>query len=338
MKSYAGIDLHASNNYIGIIDSKDRRLFGKRVSNSMDTVKLALEPFRKNLSGVVVESTFNWYWLVDGLQADGYKVHLANPSAVKQYEGLKHTDDKWDSYWLAHMLRLGILPEGYIYPKQDRSTRDLLRRRLLFVRQRTAHILSFKSMITRNLGINVSTNEIKKMKEDDVDQLFDDPYLILTAKSNISTIHFLKTKIRNIEKAILSQISLNPQFKILITMPGIGNILGMTIMLEVDDINRFAKAGNYASYSRCVKSEKLSNNKKKGEGNRKNGNKYLAWAYVEAAHFIIRYCPEAKRFYQRKKAKVNGALATKALANKLSRATYYMMRDQVEFNKDKLFA
>ena len=338
MKSYAGIDLHASNNYIGIIDSKDKRLFGKRLSNSMDTIKLVLEPFRKSLSGVVVESTFNWYWLVDGLQAAGYKVHLANPSAVKQYEGLKHTDDKWDSYWLAHMLRLGILPEGYIYPKQDRSTRDLLRRRLLFVRQRTAHILSLKSMITRNLGINVSTNEMKKMKEDAVDQLFDDSYLILTAKSNISTIHFLKTKIRTIEKAILSQISLKPQFKILTTMPGIGNILGMTIMLEVDDINRFAKAGNYASYSRCVKSEKLSNNKKKGEGNRKNGNKYLAWAYVEAAHFIIRYCPEAKRFYQRKQAKTNGALATKALANKLSRATYYMMRDQVVFDKDKLFA
>ena len=193
-------------------------------------------------------------------------------------------------------------------------------------------------MITRNLGINVSTNEMKKMKEDAVDQLFDDSYLILTAKSNISTIHFLKTKIRTIEKAILSQISLKPQFKILTTMPGIGNILGMTIMLEVDDINRFAKAGNYASYSRCVKSEKLSNNKKKGEGNRKNGNKYLAWAYVEAAHFIIRYCPEAKRFYQRKQAKTNGALATKALANKLSRATYYMMRDQVVFDKDKLFA
>ena len=337
MKSYAGIDLHASNNYIGIIDSKDRRLFGKRVSNSMDTVKLALEPFRKNLSGVVVESTFNWYWLVDGLQADGYKVHLANPSAVKQYEGLKHTDDKWDSFWLAHMLRLGILPEGYIYPKQDRPVRDLLRRRLLFVRQRTAHILSLKSMIARNLGINVATNEIIKTKENNIDQLFDDPYQILTVKNNISTIRFLKTKIRSIEKAILSKISLKKQFEILTSMPGIGNILALTIMLEVGDISRFAKAGNYASYCRCVKSVKLSNNKKKGEGNRKNGNKYLAWAYVEAAHFIIRYCPEANRFYQRKMAKVNGALATKALANKLARASYYMMKDQVEFNKDKLF-
>jgi len=86
----------------------------------------------------VVESTYNWYWLVDGLQEEGYKVHLANPSAIKQYEGLKHTDDKWDSFWLAHMKRLNILPEGYIYPKEELPVRDILRRRLLFVQQRTA--------------------------------------------------------------------------------------------------------------------------------------------------------------------------------------------------------
>ena len=114
--------------------------------------------------------------------------------------------------------------------------------------------------------------------------------------------------------------------------------MGLTIMLEVGDIKRFAAAGNYASYCRCVKSTKISNNKKKGQGNRKNGNKYLAWAYVEAAHLIIRYCPEANMFYQRKKAKANGALATKALANKLARANFYMLRDQVTFEKEKLFA
>jgi transposase len=337
MKSYAGIDLHSTNNYLGVIDSKDKRLFGKRLPNCLDTITSALKPFRKSLVGIVVESTYNWYWLVDGLQAAGYKVHLANPSAMRQYEGLKHTDDKSDSFWLAHMLRLGILPEGYIYPKQQRSVRDLLRRRLLFVRQRATHLLSLKSMITRNLGINIATNEIRKMKEQDVDQLFDDPYLVLTAKSNIVTIKFLRAKIRNIEKAVLAHMSLKPAFEILTSMPGIGTILALTIMLEVDDIKRFAKAGNFASYSRCVKAERLSDEKKKGQGNRKNGNKYLAWAYVEAAHFIVRYCPEANRFYQQKKMKVNGALATKALANKLARASYYMLRDQVVFNKDKLF-
>jgi transposase len=135
MEAYAGIDLHSSNSYIGVIDQGDRRLYGKRLPNSMNEIVAALDPFKENLEAVVVESTYNWYWLVDGLQAEGYKVHLANPSAIKQYEGLKHTDDKWDSFWLAHMRRLNILPEGYIYPKEERPLRDLSRRRILFVRQ-----------------------------------------------------------------------------------------------------------------------------------------------------------------------------------------------------------
>ena len=337
MTSYAGIDLHSTNSYLGIIDTDDNRLFGKRLPNELDTIRSALKPFRKGLAGVVVESTYNWYWLVDGLQSAGLKVHLANPSAIKQYEGLKHTDDQWDSFWLAHMLRLGILPQGYIYPKKDRPARDLLRRRLMFVRQRSAQILSLQSMTTRNLGVNISANEIKKMKEASVQRLFDDPDLAFTAAAHISTINFLKTKIRDIEKRFLAKAKLSPQFVTLNTIPGVGNILALTIMLEVGDISRFAKAGNYSSYCRCVKSEKISNNKKKGEGNRKNGNKYLSWAYVEAAHFAARYCPEAKRFYQRKKAKSNGAVATKSLANKLARASYYMMRDQVPFDKGKLF-
>jgi len=337
MPSYAGIDLHARNSYLGIIDNRDKPLFEKRLPNCLCTIKSVLEPFRRGLAGIVVESTYNWYWLVDGLQGAGFKVHLANPAAIKQYEGLKHTDDQWDSFWLAHMLRLGILPEGYIYPKKDRPTRDLLRRRLLFVRQRSAQILSLQSMATRNLGVNIATNEIKKMKEASGQRLFDDPDLAFTAVTNISTINFLKTKIRDIEKRILAKTKLSPQFVILTTIPGVGNILALTIMLEVGDIGRFAKAGHYSSYCRCVKSEKISNNKKKGEGNRKNGNKHLSWAYVEAAHFAARYCPEAKGFYQRKKAKSNGAVATKSLANKLARASYYMMRDQVPFDKDKLF-
>jgi transposase len=109
MRAYAGIDLHSSNNYLGIIDDNDKRLYGRRMPNNPDRVLMALEPFRDRLEGIVVESTYNWYWLVDGLHDHGYKVHLANPSAIRQYEGLKHTDDKWDSFWLAHMRRLGIL-------------------------------------------------------------------------------------------------------------------------------------------------------------------------------------------------------------------------------------
>ncbi len=337
MQTYAGIDLHSSNNFVGVINDKDKILYGKRHKNRLDDVLRALDPFKASLNGVVVESTFNWYWLVDGLQEHGYPVHLANPSAIQQYEGLKHTDDPWDSFWLAHMYRLGILPEGYIYPKEHRAVRDLLRRRLLFVRQRTSQILSLQSMISRNLGFKMSNNEIKKMKPEDIVRLFDCNNLMLMATNCWATIEFLKHIIKGIEKRVKSQLKLRKEFEMLLTIPGIGDILGLTIMLEVGDIGRFAKVGDYSSYCRCVESKRLSNGKKKGENNKKNGNKYLAWAYVEAAQFARRYCVKAQSFYQSKEAKTKPVVAIKALSNKLSKASYYIMRDRVAFDEDKLF-
>ena len=143
--------------------------------------------------------------------------------------------------------------------------------------------------------------------------------------------------IKGIEKEVKSQVKLRKEFVMLTTIPGIGLILGLTIMLEVGDMGRFFKVGNYTSYCRCVDSKRLSNKKKKGENNKKNGNKYLAWAYVEAAHFAKSHIPKAQRFYQQKMAKANCFVAAKALANKLARASYFMMRDQVPFDEDMLF-
>lgn len=337
MGLYAGIDLHSRNNYIGVINDQDKRLYSKRHTNQLEDVLKALRPFKRSLKGVVVESTYNWYWLVDGLEENGHKVHLANPCAIQQYSGLKHTDDRWDSFWLAHLLRLNILPEGYIYPKEDRPVRDILRRRTLFVKYRTSQILSLQSTISRNRGYDVSGNRIKLFDEEDAENTFDSPLLILTAKIGIETIGVLTKQIELIEKEVMLRVKLRPEFKYLLTIPGIGKILGLTIMLEVGDIGRFEEVGNYSSYCRCVKSIRLSDGKKKGAGNRKNGNKHLAWAYVEAAHFATRYCSKAQSFYQRKKSKANGAVATKALANKLARASYFIMRDQVPFDEDKLF-
>ena len=337
MDTYAGIDLHSSNSFVGVINGEDQRLYGKRHSNRLDDVLRALDPFQDSLKGVVVESTFNWYWLVDGLQEHGYAVHLANPSAIQQYKGLKHTDDKWDSFWLAHMYRLGILPEGYIYPKEHRAVRDLLRRRLLFVKHRTSHILSLQSMISRNLGWKMSNNEIKKLKPEDIDGLFDCPNLVFMANNSLAAIKFLKKISLDIEKKVKSQVKMRKEFLMLVTIPGIGNILGLTISLEVGDIGRFPAVGDYSSYCRCVESKRVSNGKKKGENNKKNGNKYLAWAYVEAANFARRYCVKAQSFYQSKEAKKNNTVAIKALSNKLSKASYYIMRDQVAFDEEKLF-
>ena len=338
MKLYAGIDLHSSNCYLGIIDEQLEKVYGKKLRNSLPLVIDRLAPYKKDLQGVVVESTYNWYWLVDGLQEHGYTVHLANLSAIKQYEGIKYSDDKWDALWTAHLLKLGILPQGYIYPKETRPMRDLLRRRMLFVRQRTADLLSFQSMIIRNTGDQMSVNNIKKLTEANLEQLFSDPDLIFMAQRYLSIIGLLSQQIKMIEKQALGRIGLAEPFKWLTTINGVGNILAMVIMMEVGDIGRFEKVGNYCSYCRCVKSERISNGKKKSVGNKKNGNKYLSWAYVEAANFCIRHNPQAQKFYQRKKAKSNGVVAIKALSNKLARASYYMMRDQVPFDSQMLFA
>lgn len=337
MELYAGIDLHSSNIYLGILDGGNKRIFGKRLPNCIEKIKMALEPFKKDITNIAVESTYNWYWLVDGLMAEGYPVRLANPAAMKQYDGLKYTDDKTDAFWLAQMLALKILPEGYIYPKEERPVRDLLRRRLRYVNHRTSHILSFQNLITRNLGIKMSARQIKRLKTEDIHQLFDSPHLILAADSSRAAIEFYKSRIKIIEKQVLPQVECKPEFELLRTVPGIGLILSQTIMLEVGDIKRFKKVGNYVSYCRCVKSINMSNQKKKGEGNRKSGNKHLSWAYVEAAHHAMRYCSTAHKFYQRKKAQKNGAVATKALAAKLARASYYIMKDRVPYNGEKLF-
>jgi transposase len=123
MKLYAGIDLHANNNYLAIIDENDTRVYKRKLPNQPDVILAELEPFKANISGIVVESTFNWYWLVDLLMDAGYCLHLANPAAIQKYKGLKHSDDNHDAFWLAHMLRLKILPEGYIPQRGPADTR-----------------------------------------------------------------------------------------------------------------------------------------------------------------------------------------------------------------------
>jgi transposase len=192
-------------------------------------------------------------------------------------------------------------------------------------------------MVTRNLGIKMSVREVKRLKPKDVQTLFDSSTLIYAAKSSIAAIGFLKTVIKDIENEVLSQVKLRDEFALLQTIPGIGKILALTIMLEMDTIDRFEKVGNYSSYCRCVNSQRLSNGKKKGENNRKNGNKYLAWAYVEAANFAVRYNEKAKKFYQKKKSQRNGIVGIKALSNKIARASYYILRDQVPFDENRLF-
>ena len=338
-KLYGAFDLHSSNNYLGISDEKDRRVYKQRLPNQPDVILAELEPYREQLVGLVVESTFNWYWLVDLLMDNDYQVHLANPAGIQKYKGLKHSDDKHDAFWLAHLLRLGILPEGYIYPKEERPVRDLLRKRGHLVKLRTSVINSLQSIIQRNCGVKLNVVKMKAIREDHVTPLMrSQEDLALSGTVSKETIDYLGRQIRKIENVVLGKIQLKKEYACLRTIPGIGNILALTIMLEVGPISRFPKTGNLASYCRKVPTKWTSNGKKKGKGNKKNGNKYLAWAFSEAAEFARRYDDQARAFYNRKASKTHFMVAHSALAHKLARAAYYVMRDQVAFDSQKLFA
>lgn len=337
MSLYCGIDLHSNNNYISIIDPNDKIVFERKLTNNIGAVTDALARMREPITGIAIESTYNWYWLVDGLQELGYKIHLVNTSKVKQYEGLKYTDDKYDAYWLAHLMKLGILPTGYIFPKEMRAVRDLLRRRMQLVQQRTANILSIGNQLTRNTGKQFSSNKIKSLKLVDMKSMIKDPNIQLSIKSNINIMQSLSVQIKLIEKAVLKQVELKEEYIKLTEIDGIGVILALTIMLETGDITRFKAVGNYASYCRCVNSKRTSNDKKKGEGNKKNGNKYLAWAFVEVANHSMRFNEKAKRYYQKKAAKTKRVVALKALAHKYARACYYVIKNKESFDENRLF-
>lgn len=333
----AGIDLHGNNLVIGIVNQDGERRKHRKLECDLKQVDEFLKPMKEQLKSIAVESTYNWYWLVDGLRARGYPVHLANPAKIDQYSGIKHADDTNDAYFLAELQRLNILPIGYIYDPQLRPVRDLLRRRMNLVHQRTALMLSFKSLYTRTTGQDMSLGRLKSMEAAEALALYEHPANGLIARIQKEHIEKLDQSVGSIEKVVLKCARELPCYERLNTLPGIGRILSMTITMEIGQMERFKAAGNFASYCRTVDSKRLSNNKKKGDNNQKCGNKYLAWAFVEAANFARRYDERCRRWFDRKAAKTGRVIATKALACKLAKAAWYVVSQDVDYDPKRMF-
>jgi transposase len=333
---YAGADLHGNNVFLAVLDSAGNTVMRKRVKTDLDAVSKALAPYKDRLDVLGVESTYNWYWFVDGLRAQGYNVKLGNPAKMHQYEGIKVTHDLSDAQWLAEQLRLGIFPECYIYPKDVRSVRDTLRRRQLFVRQRIQNHLSLHGLIDRH-GLNApGKKDVAVWIKGGGESTGAEPWLQCQLEALLSAEQHADDLAQSMEKAVLGFVKPTEPFNRSQMIPGIGPCLGMMVVLESGDFRRFPSAGDYASYCRTVKSERISNNKKKGENNGKNGNKYLAWAYIEAATFAVRFYPRIQSWYERKKHKSGVIKAKKALACKLAKAMWHVMNGQ-EYNEKMLF-
>ncbi|MBN1360489.1 MAG: IS110 family transposase, partial [Sedimentisphaerales bacterium] len=239
---YGGVDLHSNDAMYVITDEKDKQRFCRRLPNELPVV-------------------------------------LAHPSEMDQYDGIKEADDLTAAAFLARLARLNILPTGYIYPKQDRPVRDRLRRRTLVVQQRTGIILSLQNMAQRQTGRRLGGRALRQLSDQERAELLGDhDCLGFVTDEQVDLIELLTEKIRRFEKKGLEPAQLRPAYARLLTLPGVGMILALTIMLETGDIGRFQRVGDYSSYCRCLRARHLSNGKKKTHNNGKNGNPYLAWA------------------------------------------------------------
>jgi transposase len=336
-KLYSAIDLHSNKLFVAIVDAQGRRIKHGRLFCELHEIEKFLRPYQSRIVAIAVESTFNWYWLVDGLEDLGYRVLLAKPAELTQYDGLKHADDQSDAFFLAELLRLGILPTGYVCERKLRAVRDLLRRRAGLVAKRTALILSLRNLQLRTKGYALDSSLLKSGSAHDLVSQFEDPAEKLTADVQKTHIDGFTRSILRIENHVLKIASKRPHYPQLLSVPGIGKILAMTILLEVAEISRFPSPEDFASYCRTVAAIKTSNGKKKADNNRKCGNRYLAWAFIEAANIIRRYDERAKRWHARKLAKSNHVIATKALACKLAKASWHILSKGTLYDGDRLF-
>lgn len=335
-RSYCGADQQGNNVFVTLCDGEGKRVMERRVKASLAAVNTALAPHWDRVKQVPVESTYNWYWFVDGLRSQGRDVRLANPAKMDQYSGLKVSDDASDEGWIAEQMRLGILPESYVYPPEVRPIRDALRRRMLIVWQRTQTLLSLESLFARQALSCPRVDELKSWTGAEVDGLKLDAFTRLQVESLLSVLRQLDQVAHRIESAVQQAVKPRGEYERIQQVPGIGPVLGLVVVLESGDFGRFASSGDYASYCRTVKSERRSNDKKKGQNNRKNGNRYLAWAFGEAAVYAIRFYPRIAAWYEHKKLRRNRPVAMKALACKLSKAAWYVMQGK-DFNERMLF-
>lgn len=252
MALYAACDLHSNNTVLAVVDDAGALRYRQRLPNDLSLLDAALTPFREGLAGVAVESTYNAYWLIDGLQAQGYPMRMVNTLAVPQYAGLKHGDDDSDARHLAELMRLGLLPTAYIYPREQRPLRDLLRRRMLLVQQSVRLLQSVQGHWARATGQRLSANGFRHLTRQQLTETFAEPTELFAVVSLIQMWRTLQAKVAEIETWLAEDTRHRRELIALRTVPGIGSVLGLTIWLESGEIARFDAVGQYTSYCRLV--------------------------------------------------------------------------------------
>ena len=335
-KFYCGIDLHTKKMYLCILDETGEIRLHRNINTDREVFLKVIEPFRDSII-VAVECMFTWYWIADLCAQEKIPFVLGHALYMKAIHGGKAKNDKIDSHKIAGLLRGGMFPQAYVYPAKMRATRDLLRRRNHLMRKRAelfAHIQNTKSQynLTEPIG-----RIAKPQNRDGVAERFEDSSVQNMINTDLSVIEAYDPIIAKMERDIIKSAKHHDPVThaLLNSIPGIGRILSLVILYEIEDIKRFPRVQNFASYARLVKSIKMSNGKKYGTSGNKIGNAHLKWAFSEAAILFLRGNEQGKRYLDRLSNKHGKGKALSILAHKLGRAVYFMLKNKKPFNQNK---
>lgn len=334
---YCGIDLHARCLYVCILNQVGEIVLHKNIKARPDALLKAIAPYRSDIV-IGVECMFSWYWVADLCDQEGIEFVLGHALYMRAIHGGKAKNDKIDSHKIATLLRGGMFPQAYVYPRKMRATRDLMRRRMHLMRKRSellAHI--------HNTNSQYNHPEIKKnlryaFNREGISERFEDLSTQKSIELDLNLIDFYDQQLSKVEWHIQQQANqIDKQSLIILrSVPGIGLILSLVILYEIENIERFPRVQDFVSYCRLVKCKKESAGKSYGVSGKKIGNAFLKWAFSEAAVLFLRANPQAQAWLEKKANQHNKAKALTILAHKLGRAVYIMLKKNTVFDQKRM--
>lgn len=334
-KYYCGIDLHARAMYVCIMDREGEVLVHRNLRTTKEELLKVIGPYREDIC-IGVECVFSWYWIADLCAREGIPFVLGHALYMRAIHGGKSKNDKIDSMKIAVMLNGGMMPMAYVYPQRMRATRDLLRRRMYLMHKRSellAHIQNTNSQY--NLP-EIGKKLAYKSNRPGVVERFENPSVQKTVEVDLKLLDFYDSVLGNLELHIeRSAKEHDPHALYLLhTIPGIGKILALVLLYEIQDIARFPRVQDFVSYCRLVKCPRESSGKKAPSKNNKIGNAHLKWAFSEAACLYLRGNEEGQKQHNRLVRKHGKGKALGILSHKLGRSVYYMLKRREAFNME----
>ena len=335
---YCGVDLHTRKMYLCILDREGNKRLHQNMRAKPYEFLRAIGGFREDLV-VGVECMFTWYWLADLCLDENINFILGHALYMKAIHGGKKKDDKLDSEKIARLMRGGTFPLSYVYPREMRATRDLLRRRTFLMRHRS-ELLAHVQMVNHQYNLDPFEKMLQYACNRDVLDRFEQDSTRQNVEADLQLISHYDQLLKQLESNLLRQAKLqDPQARFLLqTIPGVGNLLSLVLLYEIHTIDRFASVGDFLSYARLVTPKHTSDGKVTGHSGAKIGNPHLKWAFSEAVLMMMRHCEDAQPFLARKEKKHGKARAMKMLARKIARAVYQMLKRKEAFDAVKFFA